>query len=127
MLQPSATDRIVYHIATAADLAAADAAGRYAGSALCRRDGFIHMSTATQLAATLARFFKGRDDVVLLAVDVAALGAALRWEEAPGVGIFPHYYGAFAPGQYRVLGPIPLDGTGTHRVAALVAAMEGTP
>lgn len=125
MPQASATDRTVYHIATAADLMAAEKAGCYAGSALCRRDGFIHMSTAVQLAQTLARFFAGRDDIVLLALDVAGLGDALRWEEVPGVGIFPHYYGAFAADQYRVLGPIPRDGNGDHKVAALVAAMEG--
>ncbi len=126
MTQALATDRTVYHIATAADLAAAEDAGRYAGSALCRRDGFIHMSTAAQLAATLARFFAGRDDIVLLGLDVAGLGDALRWEDVPGVGIFPHYYGAFTADQYRVLGPIPRDGDGVHRIAALMTAVEGT-
>ncbi len=118
-------DRTVYHIATAADLAAAEKAGAYAGSTLCRRDGFIHMSTATQLAQTLAHFFKGRDDIVLLALDVPSLKEGLRWEEVPSVGVFPHYYGAFAAGQYRVLGAIPRDGDGVHQVAALIAGAEG--
>jgi uncharacterized protein (DUF952 family) len=125
MLQALATDRTIYHVATAADLLAAEKAGCYAGSALCRRDGFIHMSTAAQLAPTLARFFAGRDDVVLLALDAAELGNALRWEEVPGVGVFPHYYGAFAAGQYRVLGAIPRDGDGVHRLTALIAGAEG--
>lgn len=125
MLQALATDRTVYHIATAADLKAAEKAGCYAGSALCRRDGFIHMSTAAQLAQTLARFFAGRDDIVLLALDVAGIKDALRWEDVPGVGVFPHYYGAFAAGQYRVLGPIPRDGGGVHQVTALIAGVEG--
>lgn len=125
MPQALAEDRTVYHIATAADLAAAEKAGRYAGSALCRRDGFIHMSTAAQLTQTLARFFRGRDDIVLLALDVAGLADALRWEDVAGVGVFPHYYGAFGAGQYRVLGPIPRDGDGVHLVAALIAGTVG--
>jgi uncharacterized protein (DUF952 family) len=103
----------VYHIATRQDWASAGA-GAYAGSALCRRDGFIHMSTAEQVPGTLARFFKGRDDLVLLGFDVATLGPALRWEAVPGAGVFPHYHGTIAPGLARLLGPIALAPDGVH-------------
>lgn len=104
-------EHTVYHVAAAADVAAARD-GAYAGSALCRRDGFIHMSTAAQLAGTLARFFAGRGDLVLLELEVAVLAPRLRWEAVPGAGIFPHYYGTLSPAQYRVVGPLALGAGG---------------
>jgi uncharacterized protein (DUF952 family) len=66
----------------------------YHGSADDARDGFIHLSTAAQLPGTLERHFRGREDLVLLAVDAAALGEALRWEPSRGGDLFPHLYGA---------------------------------
>lgn len=103
----------VYHIAAAGDWPPADAMAAYAGGPVCRRDGFIHFSTVDQLPATLARFFAGRDDLVLLAADTARLGAALRWE-AMAEGVFPHYYGTLPVALVRVLGPIRRGADGCH-------------
>jgi len=118
--------RTVFHVATAEDWRRAKESGTYAGSALCRRDGFIHMSTAAQLAGTLARFFKGRDDIVLLAADTQALAPALRWEEVPAAGTFPHYYGTLAVTRLRDLGPVILDPDGRHVLPDAVRE-RGTP
>jgi uncharacterized protein (DUF952 family) len=57
------------------------------------RDGFIHFSTAAQLAETAAKHFAGLTDLVLVAVDADALGAALKWEVSRGGALFPHLYG----------------------------------
>jgi uncharacterized protein (DUF952 family) len=114
----------IYHIATTADWRQAEAEGRYHGSALCRAGGFIHMSTHAQVPATLARFFEGRDDLVLITADSAALGAALHWDEVPGAGTFPHYYGVLELAQLRVLGAITLDADGRHRLPDLGPAPE---
>lgn len=65
----------------------------YPGGDDDRRDGFVHFSTAQQLAETLRRHFAGAGPLVLLEVDVAALGEALRWEPARGGALFPHLYG----------------------------------
>ncbi len=56
-------------------------------------EGFIHCSSPWQAAATVARHFAGRSDVVALALDPAGLPASeLRWDESyPGV-FFPHHY-----------------------------------
>lgn len=116
--------RTVFHVATAEDWRRARESGTYVGSALCRRDGFIHMSTAVQLAGTLARFFKGREDIVLLAVDVESMEHGLRWEEVPGAGTFPHYYGALEVTRLRDLGPITLGADGHHVLPALESARE---
>lgn len=68
------------------------AAGRTAGAPVDVSDGFIHFSTAVQVAETAARHFASESDLVLVAVDDAALGPALRWEPSRGGALFPHLY-----------------------------------
>jgi uncharacterized protein (DUF952 family) len=67
-------------------------AGVFADSPVDRRDGFIHFSTADQLADTARKHFSGQHDLLLLAVDVEQL--ELRWEPSRGGQLFPHLYGA---------------------------------
>jgi uncharacterized protein (DUF952 family) len=71
---------------------AAEAAGVFGGSADDTRDGFIHFSTAAQLAETAAKHFAGQADLVLVAVDAEQLGPPLRWEPSRGGALFPHLY-----------------------------------
>jgi uncharacterized protein (DUF952 family) len=71
--------------------------GDYHGSAHDRADGFLHFSTAAQLPETLRRYYAGQDDLMLVAVDAGALGAALRWEYSKSRGEdFPHLYAALS-------------------------------
>jgi uncharacterized protein (DUF952 family) len=81
----------LYHLIAEADwLQAGDP---YAPPSLAH-EGFIHFSSAEQVAGTLQRFFGGRHDMLLLTIDPAALPSAPRWEEGePGV-LFPHLYAA---------------------------------
>jgi uncharacterized protein (DUF952 family) len=67
---PAAT---IYKLLTRGEWEAARAVGVYRGSAHDARDGFIHFSTAAQLAGTARKHFVGVPDLVLLAVDVAGL------------------------------------------------------
>jgi uncharacterized protein (DUF952 family) len=65
----------------------------YLGSAHDRAHGFLHFSTAAQLPETLRRYYVGQDDLMLVAVDAAALGPALKWEFSKSRGEdFPHLY-----------------------------------
>jgi len=73
---------------------AAEAGGAFSGSDIDQRDGFIHFSTATQVAETAAKHFAGQSGLVLVAVDGDALGAALKWERSRGNDLFPHLYAA---------------------------------
>lgn len=66
--------------------------GALVGSPDDLRDGYIHLSTAVQVPGTLARYFAGVPDLLLIAVDPAMLGAALRYEPARGGDMFPHLY-----------------------------------
>lgn len=55
-------------------------------------DGFVHFSTAEQVAETAAKHFAGEDGLVLLALDPETLGEALKWEVSRGGALFPHLY-----------------------------------
>lgn len=84
----------IYKICGRAAWQAAERAGLYPGSEVDTRDGFIHFSTASQLAETASKHFANQCDLMLVAVDGAALGAALKWERSRGGELFPHLYAA---------------------------------
>ena len=65
--------KTIYKLITAAEWEAAWAEGVYRGSELDQRDGFIHLSTAAQIAETARRYFSGVPDLVLLAIDIEML------------------------------------------------------
>lgn len=83
----------VYKIADAAEFAEARDDGVYAGAPIDIEDGFIHLSTAIQVAETVRLYFKGRRNLVLVAIRTADLGDKLRWEPSRGGALFPHLYG----------------------------------
>lgn len=85
---------IVYKICEQSAWQLAERSGHYRGSALDLRDGFIHFSTAAQVAETAAKHFAGQKNLILVAVDGDGLGPALRWEPSRGGDLFPHLYGA---------------------------------
>jgi uncharacterized protein (DUF952 family) len=68
--------------------------GTFAGSADDTRDGFIHLSTASQAAGTLAKHFRGQHDLLLVRFEARALGDNLKWEVSRGGEEFPHLYAA---------------------------------
>ena len=55
-------------------------------------DGYIHLSTAEQLDATIAKYFAGQTSLMIAEVDLLLLGDAVRWEPARGGELFPHIY-----------------------------------
>jgi uncharacterized protein (DUF952 family) len=104
----------LYKICPAALWREATRAGRFRGSEVDARDGFIHFSTAAQVAETAARHFAGERDLVLLQVDAARLGAALKWEPSRGGALFPHLYGDLALAAVRKVDALPLGPDGRH-------------
>jgi uncharacterized protein (DUF952 family) len=104
----------IFKVCGTAEWTAAEERGFYAGSADDRRDGFIHFSTLTQLAGTLAKHFPGRDDLVLVAVQAEALGDALKWEPSRGGELFPHLYAALPVTAALWVRPLLRDGNGYH-------------
>ena len=105
----------VYKICDAAAWQAASRRGRYEGSPVDVRDGFIHFSSRAQLAGTAEKHFAGQDNLVLVTVNPERLGAALKWEPSRGGALFPHLYGALEMDAILSVEPLPLGADGRHR------------
>jgi uncharacterized protein (DUF952 family) len=87
--------------------------GDYYGSTHDKADGFLHFSTAPQLLETLRRYYAGQDNLMLVAVDTKALGAALKWERSASRGEeFPHLYAALSCDAMKWARPIAKDADG---------------
>lgn len=93
---------------------AAAETGEFEGAPVDLADGYIHFSTANQLAETAARHFAGQDDLLLVAVDADALGDDLRYEPSRGGDLFPHLYATLRIGAVRWVKPLPLGADGGH-------------
>src|SRR5512132_3815472 len=104
----------IYKICDAALWREAERAGVFGGAPVDLADGYIHFSTAGQAAETAARHFAGMADLVLVAVDAAALGAALRYEPSRGGALFPHLYGKLPLSAVRWVRPLPLGADRRH-------------
>ena len=91
----------IYKICAASAWREAERQGVYRGSADDARDGFIHFSTAMQVGETARKHFFGQKELLLIAVDADALGAALRWERSRNDELFPHLYGELDLGAVR--------------------------
>ena len=83
----------VFHITQKHQWQHAQELGYYSAPSLVT-EGFIHLSTASQVALTANRFFQGCTGLVLLSVDPARLQAELRYDTIASGEIFPHLYGA---------------------------------
>ncbi|HZA10413.1 DUF952 domain-containing protein [Mycobacterium sp.] len=127
--------RVLLHICTAEDWAAARRLGEHRPHSLGDA-GFVHLSTPQQVHLPANRLYRGRGDLLLLHVDPKLLDAPLRWEPgdateqgscvSPGRFVpalrmlFP---GRFAPALRMLFphlyGPLP--------VAAVIAVTEYPP
>lgn len=108
-------DSAAFKVLTAAELAELEA-GSFAGSADDRADGYIHLSTAAQLTATVDKHYAGQADLHVAEVDLAALGDAVRWEPARGGEDFPHLYGALPLAAVVAYSPLGRDAGGSVRL-----------
>lgn len=109
----------IYKICERTEWRAAEAAGQFVGSAVDARDGFIHFSSAAQAAETAAKHFAGQTDLMLIAVDGAALGAALKWERSRNGDLFPHLYGPLPLTAVRWTRPLPDEVAGNRNFPEL--------
>lgn len=103
---------LIFKICTSAEWDRAVAAGRFFGSPVDCRDGFIHFSAAHQVSETAARHFADQTDLLLIGVDPIALGSDLRWEKSRGGDLFPHLYGSLPTAAAVHSGPLQKDADG---------------
>lgn len=104
----------VYKICANSAWEAACRTGYYGGSDDDLRDGFIHLSTASQLLGTLEKHFSGQDGLVLVGLAVAELGDKLRWEASRGGALFPHLYAPLSVTVATAVFPLRRDAAGRH-------------
>lgn len=110
-VRPNMTNSI-YKVCSRAEWQAAQQLGSYNGSVDDRRDGFIHFSTADQLATTLAKHFAGQGDLFLITVEASILGNELKWEQSRGGELFPHLYGRLSVSDTKQIQDLPLGSDG---------------
>jgi uncharacterized protein (DUF952 family) len=82
-----------FKILTADQWAQFQGDGIFTGAPVDLADGYIHLSAKDQLAETLTKHFAGQGGLVIAEVDLATLGATVKWEVSRGGALFPHIYG----------------------------------
>jgi len=109
----------IYKISPASAWREAERQGVYKGSADDLRDGFIHFSTAAQVAETARKHYFGQTGLFLIAVDADALGDALRWERSRNDELFPHLYGELDIGAVTAILDLRAQSDGYHDIPEL--------
>lgn len=102
MMEP----QTAYKVLTTDEMAALERDGVFKGSLVDLEDGYIHLSTAAQLADTVDKHFVGQTGLHVLAVDLAACGEAVKWEPARGGALFPHLYAPLSLDTVVAYGPL---------------------
>ena len=110
---------VIYKIFRSEEFAAFAEAGRTKGAPIDLQDGYIHFSTAEQVAETAAKHFAGVEGLKLLGVEVAPLGDALKWEVSRGGALFPHLYRDLLREDVLFVRDLPLE-DGQHRFDGLL-------
>ncbi|GAB3765504.1 DUF952 domain-containing protein [Spirosoma pomorum] len=84
--------KLIYHVVSADDWAACEDQATYTAASL-PAEGFIHLSEKEQVTGVLDRYYKGKQDLLLLHVDPEKLRSELKYERATNDEYFPHLYG----------------------------------
>lgn len=111
---------LIYKIAPASLWRKAQDKGRFDGAPVDIDHGYIHFSTAEQAEATAAKYFSGKDDLLLIAVDTKRLGDGLRFEPSHGGALFPHLYADLPLDAVVFAKPLPLLPDGKHDFTGLL-------
>lgn len=84
---------IIYHISNQTEWDQARKAGSYRADSLAS-EGFIHCSKREQVLTVAVRFYKGLQNLLLLAIETDLLTAPVKYENLEGgEPLFPHIYG----------------------------------
>ncbi|MBU0739549.1 MAG: DUF952 domain-containing protein [Alphaproteobacteria bacterium] len=89
-------------------------AGLFKGASIDLKDGYIHFSTGAQAVETARLHFAGQSDLLLVAVDAAVFGGALKWEASRDGDLFPHLYADLPLDAVLWEKPLALGADGLH-------------
>lgn len=108
---------IAYKVLTAEQFAALEA-DRFDGAPIDRADGYVHLSTASQVTETVARHFAGQAGLMIAAIDLRCVGHSVRWEPSRNGELFPHLYGRLRRAAIVAHGPVAWGSDGMVRLPA---------
>lgn len=117
-MSATATVTRAYKVLTAREMARFRGDGRFTGAPVDVHDGYIHLSDARQLTGTVDKHFDGQDNLYVVALDLDALGDAVRWEPSRGGALFPHVYGVVPWSAVLAFEPLRRNTDGTVAVPA---------
>lgn len=110
------TCRFIYKVLNAEQWISLDPNRQFEGTPLDVADGFIHFSTADQLAGTLQKYFADEDQIRVLQVPVERVEADLRWERSGENELFPHLFAALDWDYVTRVELLERDTQGVHRL-----------
>lgn len=87
------TDLFAYKLLTLDQWQDWKQSGTFTGAPVDIADGYIHLSSREQARETAEKYFAGTDPLILVMVDLPALGGTVVWEPSRGGALFPHVYG----------------------------------
>lgn len=105
---------MIFKILRADEWAAFQRDGRFSGAPVDLADGYIHFSTAEQVAETARKHFGRERNLTLVAVDDSGLGDSLKWEVSRNDALFPHLYAVLEMSQVVWAEPFPLGDDDRH-------------
>lgn len=101
---------LIFKIFRSDEWAELRAKGETIGAPVDVADGYVHFSTAEQVAETAAKHFAGQEDLFLLGLETDTLGDKLIWEPSRGGALFPHLYRVLRMEDVAWAQPLPLVG-----------------
>ncbi len=103
----------LFHITSANEVAKAQAQGWYEPADFAR-EGFIHCSFQVQVVGTAGRYYRGRDDLVLLEIEPESVAGEVVIENLTGGDeLFPHLYGRLPWTAVKRVHPFPSGDDGS--------------
>ena len=87
--------------------------GSYGGSKKDIKDGYIHFSEEQQVKETLNKYYKDKENLILLKVHTLNL-EHLLWEQASNGDMYPHLYSPLDTTNVEEEFELPLNDDGNH-------------
>tara|TARA_B100000676_G_scaffold257431_1_gene265242 strand:+ start:238 stop:642 length:405 start_codon:yes stop_codon:yes gene_type:complete len=109
----------IYHLCQKETWKEALKTGEFSGSELDLKDGFIHFSTADQVAQTAESHLKGVEGLVLLKVPISLVTDSLKWEKSRDGKTFPHLYRTLKSIEVIDVTELQLSGNNRHVIPIL--------
>ncbi len=103
---------VAYKVLTAEQMAILERDGVFTGAPIDLADGYIHLSTHAQLTETVDKHFAGQTGLWVAAVDLEALGDAVKWEPSRGGQLFPHIHADLPLSTVFAYSPLERDDAG---------------